>query len=386
MRYLLTSLLCVLTLSLTAQFICDDLIISEYFEGTGNNKGVEFYNPTSESIDLSEYELQRWSNGESSMTEGTQLFGTLAPLTTWVLVNGQTENIDLAGGAISPMCDPALQSLANQLDNPYPAPTYFNGNDALVLVKNGTIVVDIFGKPGENPGTAWTDDAANGFVDIGDGAAWLTYNHTLQRKYNVGSGVTVPPVVFDTFLEWDTLPVNTWDGLGYHSCICADSQSYIEGCTTPFACNYDPQATIDDGSCLEFDICGICGGDGSSCIQTCVDDDDAVLAVGGCFNAVELLGCAFYWNDILISELCPESCDNCPCDNDFNDNGICDDVEVFGCTYLDALNYDSLATADDGSCLYDDVTSDCPSDIDGDGTVTTQDLLSFLSFFGEVCE
>ena len=109
-------------------------------------------------------------------------------------------------------------------------------------------------------------------------------------------------------------------------------------------------------------------------------------AFGGCVNAVDVLGCAFYWNDVLISELCPESCNNCFCDNDFNDNGIYDDVEVFGCTYLDAVNYDSLATADDGSCLYDDVSSDCPADIDGDGTVTTQDLLSFLSFFGEICE
>ena len=150
-------------------------------------------------------------------------------------------------------------------------------------------------------------------------------------------------------------------------------------------CSDVPEGDCDcEGNVL--DECGICGGDGSSCIQTCVDDDDAVSAVGGCVNAVDVLGCAFYWNDVLISELCPESCDNCPCDNDFNDNGICDDVEVFGCTYLDALNYHSLATADDGSCLYDDVSSDCPSDIDGDGTVTTQDLLSFLSFFGEICE
>jgi len=135
-----------------------------------------------------------------------------------------------------------------------------------------------------------------------------------------------------------------------------------------------------------LDECGVCGGDASSCEQACLDDDNAVSAVGGCVNAVDVLGCAFYWNDVLISELCPESCNNCFCDNDFNDNGIYDDVEVFGCTYLDAVNYDSLATADDGSCLYDDVSSDCPSDIDGDGTVTTQDLLSFLSFFGEVCE
>ncbi|MDE0722289.1 MAG: lamin tail domain-containing protein, partial [Flavobacteriales bacterium] len=209
--------------SASAQLICDDLIISEYLEGTGNNKGLEFFNTTSEAIDLSAYELQRWSNGEAGSTDVTQLYGTLPPLTTWVLINGQTEDVDLGGGAISPACDPVMQGMADQLDNPYPAPTYMNGNDALVLVKNGTTVVDIFGKPGEDPGTAWTNDAENGFTDVGDGAAWLTSNHTLRRKYDVVHGLNVPPVVFDTFLEWDTLPVNTWDGLGSHSCACGTS-------------------------------------------------------------------------------------------------------------------------------------------------------------------
>jgi hypothetical protein len=213
-----------ITSDASAQIIgCTDLFITEYIEGTGNNKCLELFNPTSEAIDLSEYEVQRWGNGEAGMTDATQLFGTLPPLTTWVLVNGQTEDVDLGGGAISPACDPALQLLADQLDNPYPAPTYMNGDDAIVIVKNGSEVIDIFGKPGEDPGTAWTDDAENGYVDVGDGATWLTSNHTLRRKFEVGIGVTVPPVSFNTFLEWDTLEVNTWDGLGHHSCVCGST-------------------------------------------------------------------------------------------------------------------------------------------------------------------
>ena len=208
-----------------AQLVCVDLIISEYVEGTGNNKCVEFFNTTSEPIDLSDYELQRCSNGFIAASDETQLVGILPPLSTWVLVNGQTEDVDLGGGSISPACDPDLQQLADQLDNPYPAPTYMNGNDALVLVKNGNVVVDIFGKPGEDPGIAWTDDAENGYVQIeGSNSSWLTSNHTLRRKYEVTNGVVLPPLEFNTFLEWDTLPVNTWGGLGYHSCACGTSK------------------------------------------------------------------------------------------------------------------------------------------------------------------
>ena len=199
---------------------CTDLFISEYLEGTGNNKGLEFYNPTSETINLTGYQLQRWSNGEGTATDWVDLIGEVAPFGTWVLVNGQTEDVDLGGGATSPLCDPAMQALADQLDNPYPAPTYMNGDDALVLVKNTTTILDIFGKPGEDPGVAWTNDEANGYIDIGDGAAWLTSNHTLRRKYDVMQGVVIPPVNFNTFLEWDTLVVNTWDGLGEHFCAC----------------------------------------------------------------------------------------------------------------------------------------------------------------------
>ncbi len=44
---------------------CDDLFISEYSVGIGNNRALEFYNPTAQSIDLDNYiVIQRWSNGE----------------------------------------------------------------------------------------------------------------------------------------------------------------------------------------------------------------------------------------------------------------------------------------------------------------------------------
>jgi predicted extracellular nuclease len=37
---------------------CTDLFISEYIEGTVNNKYLEIYNPTSAAVNLASYDLQ----------------------------------------------------------------------------------------------------------------------------------------------------------------------------------------------------------------------------------------------------------------------------------------------------------------------------------------
>ena len=36
-------------------------------------------------------------------------------------------------------------------------------------------------------------------------------------------------------------------------------------------------------------------------------------------------------------------------------------------------------------CDYDTTTSGCPTDVDGDGSTGTQDLLLFLGSFGQTC-
>ena len=42
---------------------------------------------------------------------------------------------------------------------------------------------------------------------------------------------------------------------------CSDdmTQSAIKGCTISTACNYNPDATINDGSCIESQGCNDCG-------------------------------------------------------------------------------------------------------------------------------
>lgn len=110
---------------------CSELFISEYVEGTGNNKAIEIYNPTGSDIDLSNYRIVRYSNGASYSNpiddiDSTDLVGTIVSYSVHVLVNGQTTT-----SGSSPACSPVLQALANQLDHAYGAPTYMNGDDAL---------------------------------------------------------------------------------------------------------------------------------------------------------------------------------------------------------------------------------------------------------------
>ena len=44
-----------------------------------------------------------------------------------------------------------------------------------------------------------------------------------------------------------------------------DGTCLFFGCTDPSAENFDPLANANDDSCDYLDLCGVCGGDGSSC-------------------------------------------------------------------------------------------------------------------------
>ena len=232
---------------------CSDLFISEYIEGTGNNKAVEIYNPTDKIIDLSKYHVARYSNGNNTFDAGgiTKLQGFIQAYSTHLLVNGQTVSTET-----SPACDPALQALAQQLDHDYPAPTYMNGNDAIALFKdpvgqgnvNDFIVLDLFGIIGggmqpddegwasftdawayrniyENNEIVGRDSAYIQYYIVPEGYYWLPWsaNHSLVRKRSVKEGVkSNPNPAFVVTAEWDTIPggANQWDSLGAHYCDC----------------------------------------------------------------------------------------------------------------------------------------------------------------------
>ena len=209
----LYSIICALFLINASAFSqCNELFISEYVEGSGNDKAIEIYNPTSAAINLAGYSLRRYSNGAADYSAGglTNLSGTIAPLSAFVVVNGQTTS-----STNSPACSLELQALADQLDGAYPSTTYMNGNDAIVLAK-ANVIIDILGKTGEDPGTAWSSL----FPYTANSGAWITWNHTMIRKAAVQTGVSVNPDFFDPLAQYDTLPNNTWTNLGTHDCVC----------------------------------------------------------------------------------------------------------------------------------------------------------------------
>ena len=238
---------------------CSDLFISEYLEGSGNNKGIEVYNPTSEIINLGSYYIARYSNGSNTYTGGgiTRLEGFIQPYGTHFVVNGQTTSTET-----SPASDPALRALSQQLDHDYPAPTYMNGNDAIALFKDPVgsgndedfQVLDLFGIVGggmisSDEGWAshtdtWIyrnnyntegeitgkDSAYISNYIIPDGYYFYTRslwsaNHSLVRKPSVKRGVTVetmPTIEFIVTTEWDTVPggQDQWDSINTHYCNC----------------------------------------------------------------------------------------------------------------------------------------------------------------------
>ncbi|MES2555616.1 MAG: lamin tail domain-containing protein [Bacteroidota bacterium] len=187
------------TVEACAELAAKGLLISEYVEGTGNNKYLELYNGTCGSVDLSDYVIRAYHNGVNVPTFTISLTGTLASGATYVIAN--TSATIWTGTP-----DLVTNNLA------------FNGNDALVLFNTVTgITADIFGSVGYDPGASWKD-ATVGSPTLG----WSTENKTLVRKSCIYSGIDTRTDLggisgFKTLTtEWDTLTVNSVSGLGSH--------------------------------------------------------------------------------------------------------------------------------------------------------------------------
>ena len=178
-----------------------DIFISEYIEGSSNNKALELFNPTASSIDLSadDYKLARFSNGGTTATYIT-LEGSIGAQSTFVIANVR------ASDAIKALANMETGSLSH------------NGDDAYVLYK-GDEVIDSFGRVGEDPGSYW-----------GTGT-FSTKDNSLQRNSSVISGDVVIDDTFDPANQWTGSGKDNIADLGLHTIINPEIfiSEYIEG-------------------------------------------------------------------------------------------------------------------------------------------------------------
>ena len=162
--------------------------------GTSNNKALEIYNPTGFALDLGACEIQIYFNGHDTAE-------TTIPLVDTVV--GSNDVLVVCDSIDPTFCD---LSVTNK--------NWFNGNDAVALVCNGSLL-DVFGQIAFDPG--FTDPDELGFEQ------WLaapvgTANETLRRKCAVTAGDTKGIDTFIPSLEWRTSPVDDFTDLGQHVC------------------------------------------------------------------------------------------------------------------------------------------------------------------------
>ena len=111
-----------------------------------------------------------------------------------------------------------------------------------------------------------------------------------------------------------------------HARIQTYTAPIIQGCTNASACNYNADATEDDGSCTYAE-------EGYDC-------DGNLIPIGGCIDPD-----AMNYDELANT-------DNGSCIYDSDGDGIPDEDEIPGCTDSLALNYNPYATDDNGSCVY----------------------------------
>src|SRR5688572_13864066 len=137
--------------SLSSLSAAADLYFSEYIEGSSNNKALEIYNSSANSVDLSGHKVEMYFNGNTAASLTIDLTGSIPANGVFVLAHGSANATILAK--------------ANQTNSS----GWFNGDDAIVL-KNGSTILDIIGQVGVDPGSEW----GTGFTSTAD--------NTLRRK------------------------------------------------------------------------------------------------------------------------------------------------------------------------------------------------------------
>ncbi len=221
---------------------CNEIFISEYVEGSHNNKVLELYNPTDQAISLDDnYRIIRWSNGSTSSDQQMEyialLTGSIGGHSVFV-ISGDLQDVNATG---QDTC--VFEEVRNVVDLWVDA-SYsdgvqgskcfkWNGDDAISLQKldgGSWIDIDILGEIGVRPPNWLGTTSPNGGWDdeapYSDGlGTYLTKNHTLIRKSEIEIG-NINETWYEgwnALAEWDSLPMNSFENLGMHTSICGDA-------------------------------------------------------------------------------------------------------------------------------------------------------------------
>jgi uncharacterized protein (TIGR02145 family) len=277
------------------------------------------------------------------------------------------------------------------------------GTDQLVVLllesDDDTSLDDLYGEGNETQGN-FVEGISYPIIDNAESIFWNYGNLYYPTIYAVCPDMTLVESGQSSYEEQVNLAL---DGCGY----------FAVGCTDPAACNYSSVAAADDGSC-DYCFCGDgttwvlslgqCVPDGGSCgegtvwdedSQTCIIDEtycswqpdsdgDQLIGVSDLLMFLSVFGDTDLDQDGIFDS-------NDDCVGEYDECGVCngsgpsipivESIEIlydsvyaeqidewwvfevgtdttyslicgYGCTDLEAENYDSSADTDDGSCLY----------------------------------
>ena len=165
------------------------LLISEYVEGSGNNRAVELYNAGKSSINLQGHKLDVYYDGASTAGKTVDLSGVVTPGMTYVVAQSGIDG-----------------SVAANLTT---GGSFFDGNDAIVL-RDGAVILDSIGQVGVDPGSEW-GGGVTGLQSTGD--------NTIRRMLHIDTGDTNPNNAFDPAREWNGFGTDDLSGLGTHQVV-----------------------------------------------------------------------------------------------------------------------------------------------------------------------
>jgi len=176
------------------------IFISEYAEGSSNNKYLEIYNPTGAEVDLTQYAFPNVSNAPT----------TTGDFEYW---NEFPAGAKVAAGGVYVIAHPqADASILAKADHEF---RYLsNGNDGFKLVKGTRFnftVIDVLGD--------WQGDPGSGGWDVA-GTNNATKDNTLVRKPSIKKGNSNwdnSRGTDATNSEWIVYDNNTWTYLGGHT-------------------------------------------------------------------------------------------------------------------------------------------------------------------------